>query len=444
MSLPAGGEAEIEITALGARGDGIGRADGAPVFVPFTAPGDRVRVRLGTKRGDGLAGEVLDWVQRSADRQEPPCPVFGRCGGCAWQHLSPTQYARTKRDLLIDALARQDLPAETGFPVDATRISPPGDRRRVRFAGERSGRGVVLGLHVRGGHDLVDLSHCAVAAPGIVALLAPARAIAGALDALRPGRRPTAFQLAVTLTDNGPDLTWTLPAAPALADRERLARFAEANRIARICWRKSEKSEEADPAELVLQRVPAQLRIGTAQVDLPPDAFLQAGIEGERALRDLVLSAIDAAPRGPVADLFSGCGTFSLPLAAKRAVHAVDGDVGSIAALDRAARHGGLTRLTAERRDLMRRPLHVQELNRFAAVVFDPPRAGGLAQAQELARSKVPSVVAVSCDPATLARDLKILVDGGYAIERVVPIDQFLWSPRIEAIAMLRRPTRRR
>ncbi|MBL8705641.1 MAG: 23S rRNA (uracil(1939)-C(5))-methyltransferase RlmD [Rhodospirillales bacterium] len=443
MSLGPGTEILVDISGLGARGDGIGSVDGAAIYVPFTAPGDRVRVRLGTKRGDGCAGEVLAWERRSAARREPPCPVFGRCGGCAWQHLSPALYARTKRDLLIEALARQGLVATTAFPVDATRISPPGDRRRVRFAGERSARGVVLGLHVRGGHALVDLSDCAVAAQGIVALLAPARAVAGALDALQPGRRPAAFQLAVTLTDSGPDLTWTLPAAPGLADRERLAGFAEANRIARVSWRRAANGDDAGPAEMLLQRAPAQLRIGSAQVELPPDAFLQAGIEGERALVELVLDAVDAASRGPVADLFAGCGTFSLPLAARRAVHAADGDAASIAALDQAARHGGLTRLTAERRDLMRRPLHVEELKKFAAVVFDPPRAGALAQAQELARSKVPAVVAVSCDPATLARDLKILVDGGYAIERVVPIDQFLWSPRIEAVAMLRRPTRR-
>ena len=195
MSLGPGTELPVDISRLGARGDGIGSIGGAAIYVPFSAPGDRVRVRLGTKRGDGFVAEALAWERRSADRQEPPCPVFGRCGGCAWQHLSPALYARTKRDLLIEALARQGLPADTAFPVDATRISPPGDRRRVRFAGERSARGVVLGLHVRGGHDLVDLSQCAVAAPGIVALLAPARAVAGTLDALRPGRKPAASSL---------------------------------------------------------------------------------------------------------------------------------------------------------------------------------------------------------------------------------------------------------
>ena len=441
---PAAGETvEVEIEAIGARGDGIARAGGVAIFVPLTAPGDRLTVKVGTKRGDGLAGEAVAWQVLSPERQKPPCPVFGRCGGCAWQHLSPDLYARIKRDLLIEALARQGLQAGTAFPVDPTRISPPGDRRRVRFAGERTGRGVTLGLHVRAGHDLVNLEQCPVTAPVIVALLEPARDVAATLDVLRPGRRPAAFQLAVTLTDAGPDLTWTLPVAPSLADRERLAAFSAAQNIARISWRKP-ASDETGGTELVLQRAPAQLRFGTAMADLPPDGFLQAGAAGERALQELVLSAVDGAPAGPVADLFSGCGTFSLPLAATRAVHAADGDAAAIAALDRAARHGGLSRIKAERRDLMRRPLHVQELKRFAAVVFDPPRAGALAQAQELARSTVPTVVAVSCDSATLARDMKILVDGGYAIERITPIDQFLWSPRIEAVAVLQRPGKAR
>lgn len=444
MTLAAGAEAEIAITSLGARGDGVGRAAGmpgsaVPVFVPYTVPGDRVRVRLGTKRGDGFAGEVLAWAERSPDRQEPPCPVFGRCGGCAWQHLSPALYATTKRDLLIETLARQGLRPETAFPVDAARISPPGDRRRVRFAGSRSAHAVTLGLHVRAGHEIVDLAQCAVAAPRIVTLLAPARDLAATLEALRPGRKPAGFQLAITLTDSGPDLTWTLPQAPSLADRQQFARFAEANQLARIAWRSADDADHAGPADMILQRAPAQLRFGKAMVELPPDAFLQAGIAGEAALQALVLAAIDAARSGPVADLFAGCGTFSLPIADKRPVHAVDGDAASVAAMDLAARRAGLTRLTSERRDLMRRPLHVQELKRFAAVVFDPPRAGAAAQAEEIARSTVRKVVAVSCDPATLARDLKTLVDGGYAIERVTPIDQFLWSPRIEAVAVLRR-----
>jgi len=441
MAEREGASHEITITGLGARGDGIGRlADGGQVYVPFTVPGERVRVRTTGRRGDGVAATVETWLERAADRQAPPCPSFGQCGGCAWQHLGPQRYAAVKRDLLVEALERAGLGPGTAFPVEATRISPPGDRRRVRFAGRRDARGVVLGLHERAGHAIVDLYECPVAAPAIVALLAPARAVAATLDALKPGRRPASFQLAATVTDFGLDLTWSLPAPPTLADRVRLGRFAEAERLARVAWQELRDDDRPAPAETVAARAPAQLRFGDVAVDLPPDAFLQAGVEGEAALRDLVLAAVATAAAGPVADLFAGCGTFSLPIGRHRAVHAADGDAEAIAALAAAARRAGLGRLTTERRDLMRRPLLRQELARYAAAVFDPPRAGAMAQARELAASGVPLVVAVSCDAATLARDLRILVDGGYTIEGVTPVDQFLWSPRVEAVATLRRP----
>ncbi|MCC7046108.1 MAG: class I SAM-dependent RNA methyltransferase [Alphaproteobacteria bacterium] len=407
--------------------------------MPFAAPGDRLRARLIERRGDGFAAEAVAWRARGADRRQPPCPAFGACGGCAWQHLGETTYAQVKRGLLIEALGRQRLAPESDFPVEPARISPPGDRRRVRFAGRRDAKGVVIGLRERAGHAIVDLAQCPVTAPAILALLAPCRTVAATLDVLRPARRPAAFQVAVTLTDLGPDVTWTLPAAPALPDRERLARFAGDHDLARASWRLADDKSRAGPAEPIAARRAAQVTFGATPVDLPPDAFLQAGKAGEAAIRDAVLDAIKAAPKGAVADLFAGCGTLSLPLAASRAVHAVDGDGAAIAALGAAARRAALGRVSTERRDLMRRPLLASELARFAAVVFDPPSAGAAAQAQEIARSKLPTCVAVSCEPATLARDLRLLVDGGYAIERVVPIDQFLWSPRIEAVAVLRR-----
>jgi len=276
-----------------------------------------------------------------------------------------------------------------------------------------------------------------------VALLQPCRAVAATLEVLRPGRRPQAFQVAITLGDLGPDVTWSMPAPPGLPDRERLARFAEAQDLARLSWRKPDNAERPEdrpgPAEPIAARRPVRITFGDVAVDLPPDAFLQASVAGEAAIRAVVAAAIDQAPKGPVADLFAGCGTLSLPLARTRQVHAVDGDAPAIAALDAAARRAALGRVAAEHRDLMRRPLLAQELARFAAVVFDPPSAGALAQAREIAASKVRRVVAVSCEPATLARDLRVLVDGGYAIERVTPVDQFLWSARIEAVAVLRR-----
>jgi 23S rRNA (uracil1939-C5)-methyltransferase len=407
--------------------------------VPLALPGDRLRVRLGERRADGFAAEPVAWLAPSPDRRAAPCPAFGRCGGCAWQHLAEPAYARVKRDLLILALDRKGLRPGAAFAVEQARISPPGERRRVRFAGRRDRRDVVLGLRMRAGHRIVDLAQCPVAAPAIVALLAPARAAAGALDALSPGRGPVEFQLAVSRTDTGLDVTWTLPAAPSLADRERLARWAEAQDLARLSWRRPDADGRPAPPEPVALRRPVRAAFGGVPVDLPPDAFLQATAAGEAAIRATVLAAVAAAPGGPVADLFAGCGTLSLPLATSRAVHAVEGDDRAAAALGAAARRAGLGRVTVERRDLERRPLLAADLTRFAAIVFDPPSAGAAAQAREIARSPVRTVVAVSCEPATLARDLRVLADGGYRIERVVPVDQFLWSARIEAVAVLRR-----
>jgi 23S rRNA (uracil1939-C5)-methyltransferase len=407
--------------------------------VAFTAPGDRVRVRLGGRRAGGVAAEIVEWLAHAPDRRQPPCPAFGTCGGCAWQHLGEAGYGQVKRDVLIRALDRQRLNPGVAFPVEPARISPPGDRRRVRFAGSRDTRGAVLGLRMRAGHEIVDLAQCPVAAPGIAALLAPCRQAAAALDALRSDRRPSSFQVAVTLTDFGPDVTWTLPAPPSLGDRERLTRLAETQDLARVSWRRPDAGGRAPVAEPVAVRRPARVTFGAVAVDLPPDAFLQASSTGEAAIRAVVLDALDAAPRGAVADLFAGCGTLSLPIAATRAVHAVDGDAQAIAALGQAARRAALGRVTTAHRDLMRRPLLPDELARYAAVVFDPPSAGASAQAREVARAKPHTVIAVSCDPATFARDLRTLVEGGYAIERVVPIDQFLWSARIEAVAVLRR-----
>jgi len=435
-ALGPGGEIEVAVEELGARGDGIARADGIAVYLPFTAPGDRVRARIEARRGDGFAASVAAFVTRSADRREPPCRHFGVCGGCAWQHLNERLYGDVKRNLLIAALRRHGLTP----PVEATRISPPGSRRRVRFAGERSARGVRLGLRMRAAHDVIDLLECPVTAPAIAALLRPCREIALALDALKPARKPAAFAVAITCSDAGLDLTLTLPAAPGLADRERLARFAVEHDLARVSWRPPGRGDDAPAsAEPVAARRAPVVTLGGADVELPPDGFLQATAAGERAIRDIVCEAVASAPKGRVADLFAGIGTLGLPLAGERAVLAVDGDPAAIAALESAARKAKLNNLKAERRDLARRPLTSGELAEFAAVVFDPPRAGALEQARTLAAGKVPVVAAVSCDPATLARDLRVLADGGYAIERVVPIDQFLWSPRIEAVAVLRR-----
>ncbi|MGQ0676898.1 MAG: RsmD family RNA methyltransferase [Rhodospirillales bacterium] len=298
--------------------------------------------------------------------------------------------------------------------------------------------------YARAAHDIVDLGVCPVSVPAIAALLQPCREAAWALDALAPRRKPMPFAVAVTASETGLDVTWSLPRAPDMADRERLARVAEANDLARVSWRlpggpPGGDNDAPGAAEPVVERRKPVVTLGGAAVELPPDAFLQATPEGQLAIQEIVGAAVATAPKGGVVDLFAGCGTLALELARNRAVLAVDVDAGAVAALEAAARRARLNKLTAERRDLARRPLNADELKGFAAVVFDPPRAGALAQAQAVARSRVPVVAAVSCDPATLARDLRMLADGGYALERVVPIDQFLWSPRIEAVAVLRK-----
>jgi len=396
-----------------------------------------VRARIEAKRGDGYAAIATAFISRSPDRSEPACAHFGDCGGCAWQHLGERSYAGVKRGLLIAALERQGLRAE----VDAARISPPGSRRRVRFAGLRAAKGVVLGLRMRAAHAIVDLRQCPVSAPEIAALLQPCRDAANSLGVLAPQRKPVAFGVAITASDTGLDVTWTLPSAPGLADRQLLVRFAEANDLARVSWQLPSSGDEDAPGTaepVALRRKPTAV-LGGAVVELPPDAFLQATLAGQQAIQQIAGAAVASAPKGRVADLYAGIGTVALDLARSRAVLAVDGNEAAITALSAAARRATLNNLKAERRDLARRPLTADELKSFAAVLFDPPRAGAPEQAQAIARSKVPVVVAVSCDPATLARDLKTLADGGYALERVTPIDQFLWSPRIEAVAVLRR-----
>ncbi|HZD24921.1 MAG TPA: RNA methyltransferase, partial [Alphaproteobacteria bacterium] len=188
----------------------------------------------------------------------------------------------------------------------------------------------------------------------------------------------------------------------------------------------------------VAERRPPLIELGGVPVTPPPGAFLQATAEGEAALVRLVSEACAGA--GRIADLYAGIGTFSFALARAAPVYAAEQDAAAVAALV-AARNGaaGLKQIEAEMRDLVRRPLGPGELARFDAVVFDPPRAGAARQVEELARSKVPLVVAVSCNPATFARDSRTLADGGYRLERVTPVDQFLWSAHVELVATFRR-----
>lgn len=406
---------EAEISAIGGRGDGIAETNEGRFYVPFTVPGDRLRLTV-------QGGEVID-ARRTADgpsRRAPVCRHFGECGGCALQHVDDVAYSTWKRERVAETLARRGLDIEVSAPI---RVAP-GTRRRARLGARATAKGVVLGFKARRSRWLVNVTECSVARPEIVALLTPLRAALS--DCLSGGG---GAEVSVTATDGGLDVAVDTASALDLAMRERLAEFAANEDLARLTW-------AGEP--VVQRRSPRAVFAGIA-VDLPLGAFLQPTKMGEAAMAEIVVAALD--PAATVADLFAGCGALSLPLAmAGKRVHAVDADNGQISALNAAARDPRLgARVTAETRDLERRPLAGSELAALDGLVLDPPRAGAAAQVREIAAMSIPVVVYASCNPATFARDARILVDGGYRLDAVTPIDQFVWSAEVELVAVFRR-----
>jgi 23S rRNA (uracil1939-C5)-methyltransferase len=408
-------EAIVNIDHLGAQGDGRARVGNAVISVPLTLAGETVRIQH-----DGARGHLLEILSPSPDRAPPPCRHFGTCGGCSLQHLGPDAYRAFKRDQIVRALAMRGLTTE----VSRAWITPPGSRRRAAFAAVRAGKDVRLGFHVRRSHAVIDLEACPVLSPAVLAPLGFLRTLA---QALAP---PTgALSLAVTETATGLDLLVTgLAARTPMLARMEAAAAALRHGFARAAIEGIEPLTERRPA----------ITIGGAVLLPTPGGFLQASAAAEAELARRV--ALHVHRCTAIADLFAGCGTFALRLAQTARVHAAESSAPAMAALAEAARAApGLKPVSTETRDLFRAPLLAAELGRFDAVVLDPPRAGAAAQVAELAASRVPKIAYVSCDPATLARDLRVLVDGGYHLERVDPVDQFLWSAHVEAVAALSR-----
>lgn len=420
---------ELTIEALGAEGDGIATLpDGAKVFVPLALPGERVRASL----PDGGRAVLEEVLKPSPDRVAPVSPHFGACGGCSMQHLAMEPYRAWKRGLLLTALANAGVATDTVAPLVSV---PPASRRRATWFARRGADGkVVIGFLARASHEIVDMQECPVLALPLVALLAPLRDLLGRM--LPPGGRA---EVVANLLDTGIDLLLRLPGALPPPLRQMLAGFAAQRDLARLSWQPMARPGAPAPAwEPIVERRPARVLFGKVAVALPPGAFLQATKQAEDILVGEAVRAIDGAKR--VADLFSGAGAFTFPLAARSQVHAVDGDKALIASLRRAADAAGIgSRVTTDVRDLIKRPLVADELKKFDAVVFDPPRAGASSQAGRITAARIPLVVAVSCNPATFARDAKLLTDGGYIVETVIPVDQFLWTAHLELVAVFRR-----
>lgn len=415
---------ELVIEGVGRFGDGVAMYEGKPVYIPFTANGDLVLARIEGKRGDGLAGLLIEVLTPGPLRAEPPCRHFGACGGCSLQHLDLDAYRSWKRGLVAVALARQGF---ADAPLNPLVSIPPGTRRRASFAFARVGAGVMLGFNARATHKVVDVEECLLVDPRLAALLPPLRTILA--EVVAPGR---SGDVALTLTDNGLDLLIEVEASLDLFDREKLATFAEAHDLARLSWRRP----GAGGIEPLATRRPAMVEMGGVPVELPPGAFLQPSTEGERMIAALVTAAAGDARH--VVDLFSGCGTLTFPLARKAKVHAVEGDAAALAAL-KAAADGAHLAITTEARDLARRPLLPEEFKPYSVAVFDPPRSGAPEQAENLAKGGPPLLVAVSCNPVSFAHDARLLAEGGYDLKAVTPIDQFPWSAHLELVAVFKR-----
>lgn len=411
----ASGVRTLTIESVGAQGDGRARENGALVSVPFTLAGERVRV---TGAGDRL--KLLEVLEPSPERAAPACRHFGACGGCTLQHMAPAPYAAFKRDQIVRTLNARGLEAE----VAEAWITPPGTRRRAAFTAARSGKQILIGFHARKSHELVAISECPVARPALLAALPRLKDIAGHL---LDGKN--AVSLLVTETASGLDLHITGLAIEVKA----LARAEAASAALRAGFARV----SLEGTDVLTERRPS-LAVGGASLHPPPGGFLQATAEAEGEMASLVLRHLKGA--ASIADLFSGCGTFAVRLAAGASVLAAEGNAAAIEALKASVRTAdGLKPVTAEVRDLFRNPYGAGELSRLDGIVLDPPRAGALAQVAEIAKSRVAKVAYVSCDPASLARDLRTLVDGGYRIIRIHPIDQFLWSAHVEAVALLER-----
>jgi 23S rRNA (uracil1939-C5)-methyltransferase len=413
---------ELVVESLGAQGDGIAEWRGAPVFLPFTLPGDRVCAAIGVRRSGGHEGRVIARIASGPGRAESVCHHFGRCGGCALQHLTTADYRTVKLSGLQAALARVGIDPAVVAPLQTV---PPGRRRtRLGLARPRDPSApAIVGFRERFRHALVNLVECAILEPALFALVEPLRGIAA--DLLPPGGAAEAM---LTRCDSGVDLLIEHSVPPNLAALEALAGFAAEHDFARIVWRAGRDDT------LVVERRPVRVVFSGVPGLFPPGGFLQASVAAESILVAEVVAATGA--RRPVLDLYAGLGTFTFALAQAGPVHAVEGDAAAAAALSQAAAR--VPGITVERRNLDREPL-AAELDRYAAAVFDPPRAGALRQAEALAASKLDTVVAVSCNPATFARDAARLVAGSFHLERLVPIDQFVWTPHLELVAVFRR-----
>jgi 23S rRNA (uracil1939-C5)-methyltransferase len=411
-------EAEVTFSGVGARGEAVAETAQGPLYAPFALAGETAQVRI-----VGDRAQILAVTAQSIERVAPPCPHFGVCGGCQLQHWAEAPQLAWKRGLVVQALAKRGLEGDVAPIVPAWGAG----RRRVGLHVQRQGGAVRFGFIERGGAQAAAISTCPLMTPGLQAALPVLEKLA---RSLAPARGDAVLQTLQTQT--GLDVDVRGAGRVSARDRQGLQALAAAAEIADLARLSLE-------GESVLERRPPELRMGAAIVRPPPGSFVQATVAGEETMADLVLQALSGARR--VADLFCGIGTFALRLAQGAEVWAVDGEPAMLAALKAAAdRAGGaLKGVETARRDLLRSPVSALELKRFDAIVFDPPRGGARLQAEQIAAAKAERVAAVACDAGAFARDARALVDAGFTMQTITPIDQFRWSPHVEIVGVFTR-----
>ena len=405
----------LTIESLGHQGDGLATTPNGRVFVPFTLPGERVEVSPNSARR-----ELIKVLDPSAHRIEPICRYFGICGGCQVQHFSHQPYLEWKRSLVAEALAGENIEAEI-HPVEA----PLDDkRRRAVFSAMHSSDGVIFGFTQKSSHKITDIIDCPIISQPIASRIGAIKKI---IRPVLPAKGSTSIY--VLACDNGLDIHVEASGNVNENSRRSAIRFALEENIARLSYGN----------EILVEINRPRLKSAIASVCVPPGMFVQALASVEQKMADLVSGHLGGCKQ--VADLFCGIGTFALRLAQHSTVIACESNQVALDALDEAwrATGGKLKLIQTEKRDLFLRPMMADELKKIQGVVFDPPRAGAPAQARQLARSKVKKIAAISCNPATLAQDLAILIDGGFKLTSVFPFDQFVFTPHVEVVALLER-----
>lgn len=420
----------LTVTSIGPKGDGIASIDDRVVYIARASVGDQVMVDIRESSDGILRGKILEVISQGTDRILPPCVYYDTCGGCQVQHISEDSYKDWKTASIKSALERAQIEPEVwGEPV----FIPNATRRRATLAAFKESKDVTLGFHQSRSHDVQPIEECLLLTPSlnnIVANLKPWLA--------RFLKEQTPTDILIQDIDKTVEMIVIGPLSrsgePDTFQRKIIAEMCEELGIARVGW----QAKDFAPIEPVISIVPVTKKYGDMIVDISMGSFLQPSMEGEAALVSLVMEGMPKKSKLKIADLFSGCGTFTGPALKFGMVHAVEENPSAITALLTGTKR--VQGLTVEKRDLAAEPLVTRELRNYDVVIFDPPRAGAKEQCEKLAKSTVKTVIAISCNPVTFARDAKILIDGGYQFKKLTGVDQFIWSTHTEVVGIFKRP----